>query len=135
MSTNSTWTVVMDDKMIINQTVKNANGFGTAYIINDDAFWNQSKFSNIWADQNGTFAPSDTIEHRDGTPHCTWEEANLGDFQQFIDKWDAAHLAQLQADWDADVIITSNDDGSETTESEADQIARKGPRPTSYSSL
>ena len=31
MATNSTWTVVMDDKKIINQTVKNENGAGTAY--------------------------------------------------------------------------------------------------------
>ena len=26
MATNSTWTVVMDDKKIINQTIKNENG-------------------------------------------------------------------------------------------------------------
>ena len=58
------------------------------------------------------------MEHRDGTPHCTWEDADLGDFQDFITRWDSAHLTQLQADWDAD----------ERDESE------KGPRPTSYSS-
>ena len=93
MSTNSTWTVVMDDKMIINQTVKNANGFGTAYIINDDAFWNQSKFSNIWAIQYGTTPATDQVEYRDETPHSEYDEATLGSFQEFIDRWNTAHAA------------------------------------------
>ena len=135
MATNSKWTVVMEDKKIINHGVKDARGFSTAYkILDDDAFWNQEKFSNIWAIQYGTFAPSDTVEHRDSTPHCTWEEADLGDISQFTDKWDAAHLAQLQADWDNDVVTTQDAEGNEIVESEADQIARKGERPTSYSS-
>ena len=47
----------------------------------------------------------------------------------FIDKWDAAHLEFLQQDWD-------EAPGNETTgvlyESEADKIADRGPRPTSY---
>ena len=115
MATNATWTVVFEDKMIIKQS---GDGAGPYTIEDDDAFWNQEKYSNIWAIQYGTFAPSDTVEHRDGTPHCTWEDADLGDFQDFITRWDSAHLAQLQADWDAD----------ERDESE------KGPRPTSYSS-
>ena len=114
MATSATWTVVFEDKMIIKQSGDAAG----PYTIEDDAFWNQEKFSNIWAIQYGTFAPSDTVEHRDGTPHCTWEDADLGDFQDFITRWDSAHLAQLQADWDAD----------ERDESE------KGQRPTSYSS-
>ena len=78
------------------------------------------------------------MEYRDETPHSTWEDASLGDFSDFTNRWDAAHLAQLQADWDADVIETWSGEGQsavlESTESEADQIARKGPRPTSYSS-
>ena len=49
--------------------------------------------------------------------HCSLSDEGL-DMQQFIDKWDAAHLAVLQANWDAD----------DRDESE------KGPRPTSYSS-
>ena len=67
--------------------------------------------------------------------NTSWAEANLGSFRdQFIDRWDAAHLARLQNDWDEDVIKTFNEDGSvATTESEEDQIARKGARPTSYS--
>jgi hypothetical protein len=98
---------------------------GRGYSINDDAFWSQSKFSNIWAIQYGTFEPSDTVEYRDGTPHSTWEDANLGDFQDFITKWDSVHLTHLQGEWDAD-----NVEG----ETEAEKITRLGARPTSYSS-
>ena len=122
MATNATWTVVFEDKKIIKQS---GDAAGTSYKIDDDDFWGLAKWNNIWAIQYGTFAPSDTVEHRDTTPHCTWEDANLGDFQDFIDKWDTAHLARLQSDWDNDNI-----DG----ETEADKIARLGAKPTSYSS-
>tara|TARA_R100001509_G_scaffold14037_1_gene7189 strand:+ start:342 stop:689 length:348 start_codon:yes stop_codon:yes gene_type:complete len=115
MATNATWTVVFEDKLIIKQS-GDASGIG--YKIVDNDFWGLPKWNNIWAIQYGTANPSDTVEYRDSTSHSTWEDANLGDFQDFIDKWDAAHLAKLQADWDAD----------ESDESE------KGPRPTSYSS-
>ena len=132
MATISTWTVVFEDKMIIKNNGAEA---GTAYIINDDAFWSQAKYSNIWAIQYGTTPTSDEVEYRDSTPHSSFADASLGAFQDFITKWDSAHLSKLQADWDADVINTYNEDGSiNTTESEADQIARKGARPTSYSS-
>ena len=89
MATNATWTVVFDDKMIINHS----EGIGYK-ILNDDAFWNQSKFSNIWAIQYGTSNSSDEVEHRDGTPHCSYAEADLGDFQEFIDRWNTEHAAQ-----------------------------------------
>ena len=122
MATNATWTVVFEDKLVIKQS---GDGAGNGYVISDNDFWGLAKWNNIWAIQYGTFEPSDTVEHRDGTPHCTWEDANLGDFQDFIDKWDAAHLARLQSDWDS-----NNVDG----ESESDKIARLGARPTSYTS-
>ena len=117
MATNSDWTVVFEDKLIFKQ---NGDGAGP-YEINDDSFWNDSKWSNIWAIQykvdNHDY--NDTVEYRDDTPHATWTNANLGDFSsQFISRWDAAHLARLQEEWDAD----------DRDESE------KGPRPTSYSS-
>ena len=138
MATNSDWTVVFEDKMIINHAVKNAEGHTTPYIINDDSFWNDAKWSNVWAIQykDDDHDYNDTIEHRDGTAHGTWTESGLGNFRdQFVSKWDSAHLSKLQSDWDADVIITHNEDGSvASTESEADQIARKGERPSSYSS-
>ena len=127
MATNAKWTVVMDDKMIIKNYDEGADpNNGVSYIIDDNNFWGQAKFSNIWAIQYGTSVASDTVEYRDETPHSTWEDANLGDIQDFVTRWDTAHLAQLQADWDAD-------EGPEG-ETEADKIARLGARPTSYTS-
>tara|TARA_E500000318_G_C3554366_1_gene210387 strand:- start:1131 stop:1511 length:381 start_codon:yes stop_codon:yes gene_type:complete len=126
MATNANWTVVMDDKMIMNHGVKNENDQPTSYkILDDDAFWNQAKFSNIWAIQYGTSVSSDEVEHRDDTSHCSFAEANLGDFSDFTSRWDSAHLAQLQSNWDNDNV----DD-----ETEAEKISRLGARPTSYSS-
>tara|TARA_Y100000004_G_scaffold55800_1_gene62104 strand:+ start:294 stop:662 length:369 start_codon:yes stop_codon:yes gene_type:complete len=122
MATNATWTVVFDDKMVIKQS---GDAAGTSYVISDDDFWGLAKWNNIWAIQYGTLNPSDTVEYRDETPHSTWDDANLGDFSDFTNRWDSAHLAQLQSDWDND-----NVDG-ETAE---DKIARLGARPTSYSS-
>ena len=124
MATNASWTVVFDDKVIIKNHAEGAQE-GVGYIIQDNDFWGLSKWSNIWAIQYGTPNPSDTVEYRDDTPHSTWEDANLGDFQDFITRWDTAHLAQLQSNWDED-----NVDG----ESAEDKIARLGARPTSYSS-
>ena len=126
MATNAKWTIVFDDKLIINQNLKNEEGFGTAYTISDDAFWNDPKFSNIWAIQHGNSVSSDEVEYRDTTPHSTYADANIGDISYFINKWDAAHLEQLQSNWD-----NNNLDG----ETEAAKISRLGARPTSYSSL
>ena len=122
MATSAQWTVVFEDKLVIKQS---GDAAGTGYNIVDNDFWGLAKWNNIWAIQYGTSNPSDTVEYRDGTPHSTWEDANLGDFQDFITRWDSAHLAQLQSNWDND-----NVDG----ESESDKIAGLGARPTSYSS-
>ena len=122
MATNSNWTVIFDDKLIIKQTGDSA---GTGYVINDDAFWSESKFSNIWAIQYGTSVTSDEVEHRDNTPHSSFIDANIGDISQFINKWDAVHLSQLQTNWDNDNV---------ESETEAEKINRLGARPTSYSS-
>ena len=94
-------------------------------LIDDNIFWSQSKYSNIWVIQYGTSVTSDEVEYRDTTPHSSFADANLGDFQDFITKWDSAHLVKLQSNWDED-----NLDG----ETEAEKIARLGARPTSYSS-
>jgi hypothetical protein len=123
MATNSNWTVIFDDKKIIKQTGDLA---GTDYDISDDSFWSQSKFSNIWAIQHGASVATDEVEYRDVTPHSTYTDANLGDFSEFINRWDSAHLTKLQADWDADSV-----DG----ETDAEKITRLGARPTSYSSI
>jgi len=123
MATNADWSVIFDDKTIVKQTGDNA---GIFYVINDDdAFWSQSKFSNIWAIQYGTSNSNDEVEHRDTTPHCSYADANLGNFQDFIDKWDSAHLITLQTEWD-----NNNIEG----ETEEEKIVRLGARPVSYSS-
>jgi hypothetical protein len=122
MATNATWTVVFEDKLIIKQSGDGAGG----YVIDNDSFWNDSKWSNVWAIQFGTSNSNDEVEYRDDTPHSSWTNANLGDFSsQFINKWDAAHLVRLQSDWD-----NNNVDG----ETESEKITRLGARPTSYSS-
>ena len=131
MATNANWTVVFDDKMIIKQS---GDGAGPYTITGEDSFWSDSKWSNIWAIQykDDDHDYNDSVEYRDDTPHATWTAANLGDFSsQFISKWDAAHLAQLQSDWDNDNLV---DDDGNVTESESEKITRLGARPTSYSS-
>jgi|TARA_E500000318_G_scaffold187_1_gene250 hypothetical protein len=133
MASKGTWSVVFDDKTVVKKTDDFANN-PTGYAIDDSVFWNQSKFNNIWAIQYQTGVTSDEVEYRDETPHSSYADANLGDFQEFINRFDAAHLAKLQSLWDQDVIITTDSEGNEIFESESDQIARKGARPTSYSS-
>ena len=132
MATNASWTVIFEDKVVIKQ---NGDAAGP-YTIVDNDFWGLAKWSNIWAIQYGTGNVNDQVEYRDGTPHSSWEDASLGDFQDFITRWDAAHLAKIQADWDADgPIVTYNEDGTvASTETEEEKIARLGARPTSYSS-
>ena len=124
MASKGNWTIVFEDKIIIKNHAEGASE-GIGYNISDDSFWSQSKFSNIWAIQYGTSNPNHCVEYRDETPHSTWEDANLGDFQDFITKWDSVHLTHLQGEWDAD-----NVEG----ETEAEKITRLGARPTSYSS-
>ena len=124
MATNANWTIVFDDKKIIKNYAEGANR-GVGYIISDDSFWSDSKFSNIWAIQYGTSITSDEVEYRDETPHSSFADANIGDINQFSSKWDSAHLAKLQSNWDK-----SNLDG----ETDAEKITRLGARPTSYSS-
>ena len=126
MASSGTWTVVFDDKIIM----KNSGDGAGNYIIDNDSFWSNSDYSNLWAIQYGTSVASDEIEYRDDTPHSSCASAGLN-FQYFIDQWDAAHLVQLQADWD-------NTPGYSATgvlyADEAEKISDLGPRPTSYSS-
>ena len=130
MATKANWTIVFEDNLVIKNHAEGAEE-GIGYKIDDDAFWNDSKFSNIWAIQYGTSNTSDEVEHRDETPHCSYAEANLGDISQFTNKWDVVHLSVLQNNWDNDNLV---DEEGNSTETEAEKIARLGPRPTSYSS-
>ena len=124
MSAKGNWTIVFEDKCIIKNYAEGASE-GIGYVISDDSFWSDSKWSNIWAIQHGTSVTTDEVEYRDETPHTSYADANLGDISQFSSKWDSAHLTQLQSDWD-----NHNVDG----ETDAEKIARLGARPTSYSS-
>jgi len=124
MASKGNWTVVFEDKTVIKNHAEGASE-GVGYKINDDSFWNQSKFSNIWAIQYGASNTSDEVEHRDTTPHCSYAEADVGDISQFSSRWDAVHLSKLQSNWDND-----NVEG----ETDAEKITRLGARPTSYSS-
>ena len=130
MATKANWTIVFEDNVVIkNHAEGDEEGIG--YKIDDDAFWNDSKFSTNRAIQYGTSNTSDEVEHRDETPHCSYAEANLGDISQFTNKWDVVHLSVLQNNWDNDNLV---DEEGNSTETEAEKIARLGPRPTSYSS-
>jgi len=124
MAAKGNWTIVFEDKIVIKNHAEGASE-GIGYTIDNDAFWNDPKFSNIWAIHHGTSVTSDEVEYRDTTPHSSFADANIGDISQFTNKWDAAHLAQLQSNWDND-----NVEG----ETEAEKITRLGARPTSYSS-
>ena len=130
MASKGNWTVIFEDKIIIKNHAEGASE-GIGYKIDNDAFWNDSKFSNIWAIQYGTSVSTDEVEYRDSTPHSSFVDANIGDISQFSSKWDSAHLAQLQVDWDSDNLVNEN---GVSTETEAEKITRLGVRPTSYSS-
>ena len=119
MASLGNWTIVFDDKLIIKQSE------GIGHTIDDDSFWNDSKFSNIWAIQYGTDVASHAVEYRDNTSHSEYDSSVLGNISEFTNKWDSAHLVQLQSDWDNDNI---------DEETSSDKIARLGARPTSYSS-
>jgi len=129
MATNADWTVVFDDKVVIKQS---GDAAGTGYVIEDDAFWATTDFQNIWAIQAGTSNSSDEVEHRDVTPHCSLADEGI-DIQQFITRWDARHLTELQSNWDNNIEGTGEGENF-VPETEAEKIARLGPRPTSYSS-
>jgi hypothetical protein len=135
MAAKGNWTIVFDDKLVIKNYAEGASE-GIGYPIDDDAFWNDTKFSNIWAIQYGTSNTSDEVEYRDTTPHSSFAEANIGEISQFSNKWDAAHLAQLQSNWDNNTLSIEDpaDSGTFRDETEAEKITRLGARPTSYSS-
>ena len=132
MTTNSTWTVVFEDKIVIKNYAEGVNE-GVSYNISDNSFWSDSKFSNIWAIQYGSSDSSDEVEYRDETPHSSFADANIGDISQFSSKWDLAHLTELQYNWDINNSGTGEGDNF-VPETEAEKIARLGARPTSYSS-
>ena len=130
MAKHGAWTVIFEDKMVIKKNSDYGIEDACGHKIEDDAFWSQSKFSNIWAIQHGTTPNTDEVEYRDDTPHSQYDEATLGSIQEFTNRWDAAHLARLQSDWDMDNYF----DETGTQETADAKVARIGARPTSYTS-
>jgi hypothetical protein len=130
MSTNANWTIIFEDKTII-KNYEEGSSEGVGYIISDDSFWSDSKFSNIWAIQYGTLITSDEVEYRDETPHTSFSDANIGNINQFSSKWDSAHLAKLQSDWDNNNEQVE-DLGTLRDETPDEKLTRLGARPTSY---
>ena len=107
MSAKGNWTIIFEDKIIIKNYDEGSNK-GIGYNIDDDSFWNQSKFSNIWAIQYGTSNSSDEVEYRDSTPHSSFADANIGNISQFSSKWDSVHLTKIQSDWDNNGVLDEN---------------------------
>ena len=130
MSTNANWTIIFEDKTII-KNYEEGSSEGVGYIISDDSFWSDSKFSNIWAIHYGTLITSDEVEYRDETPHTSFSDANIGNINQFSSKWDSAHLAKLQSDWDNNNEQVE-DLGTLRDETPDEKLTRLGARPTSY---
>jgi hypothetical protein len=132
MATHPTWGVVFDDKKVYNHSVK-TDGHATCYkILGDDAFWSQARFSNLWSIQFGNAVVEDQVEYRDETPHSAFDAATHGDFNEFITRWDVAHLAEIQKVWDEDNNFTDTDPPVQETAEQ--KINRLGARPTSFTS-
>lgn len=126
MAKHGSWTVIFEDKMVIKKTGEFNTTNGRGYSIDDDTFWSQSKFDNIHAIQfTDDNVDNDQVEYKDDSANGSYDSNVLGNFNEFITRWDTAHLAALQAEWDED-----NVEG----ETEAEKITRLGARPTSYSS-
>ena len=132
MAKHGAWTVIFEDKMVIKKNSDYGIEDACGHKIEDDAFWGQSKFDNIHAIQfTDDNVDNDQVEYKDNSPNGAYDAAVLGNFDEFISRWDAAHLVSLQETWDADNIV--NEDGS-AGETEAEKTVRLGARPTTYSS-
>lgn len=138
MAKHGTWTVIMTDKKILKKTEDFSIENPCAETIDDDSFWNQSKFSNIAAIQfTDDDIDNDQVEYTDTSPNGSYDSNVLGNFRtEFIDRFDAAHLATLQSDWDNNEQVVEDPAGSGTfrDETNAEKVARLGARPTSYTS-
>lgn len=126
MAKHGTWTVIFPDELVIKRTGEYDTATARGYQVGGTDFWNQAKFSNLHAIQfTNDDVDNDQVEFKDDSPNGSYDAATYGDFQQFIDLWDAKHLMALQENWDND-----NVDG----ETNDEKITRLGARPTTYSS-
>ena len=139
MSKHGSWTVIFDDQRIIKRTGEFGIQDALGYNCGGTDFWLQPKFSNLHAIQfTNDNTDNDQVEFKDNSPNGVYDASVYGDFSQFIELWDAAHLSNLQETWDNDVnrIQYTAEDGHLTSREETteEKIERLGPRPTTYSS-
>ena len=124
---HGTWTVLFGSQTIVKRTgefdtmtARGYNGVGST------DFWADSKFSGLHAIQfTNDNSDNDQVEFKDNRPNGSYDASVYGDFQQFIDIWDARHLMELQQAWDDNTLEGETDE---------EKITRLGARPTSYSS-
>jgi len=133
------WTIIFEDKMIIKKTGEFTPTEPAGYKVEDGVNWDDAKWNNIHAIQfTDDGVDNDQVEYKDTSPNGVYDAAVLGDFRsQFINAFDAAHLAKLQEDWDNDQLELPEDLGPDDIppeETQEEKIARLGPRPTSYTS-
>lgn len=118
------YTVLFEDRIIMKKCDEFTPSTGKPVVVNDEEFWTQSKYQNIMAIQfTNDATDNDQVEYNDR--NAEYDEATLGSFQAFVDKFDAAYLMELQENWDNDNVAG---------ETEAEKITRLGARPTSYTS-
>jgi hypothetical protein len=136
MSKHGTWTVVFGDQMVIKRTGEFDRQTAKGYNCGGSDFWFQQKFSNVHAIQfTDDNLDNDQVEFKDHSPNGIYDASLYGDFQQFIDLWDAANLSTLQGQWDNNNISTGVDaQGAPIMETAEEKITRLGPRPTTYTS-
>ena len=134
------WTIIFEDKMIIKKTGEFSPTNCAAHKVdNGSVNWSDSKWNNIHAIQfTDDGVDNDQVEYTDSSPNGVYDASVLGDFRtQFIEPFDAVHLAQLQSEWDNNpqpIPEDASPDDMPPEETEAEKIARLGPRPTSYTS-
>ena len=124
---HGTWTVLFGSQTIVKRTGEYDMATAVGYTgVGSTDFWAQQKFSGLHAIQfTDDNTDNDQVEFNDDRPNGSYDASVYGDFQQFIDIWDARHLMNLQGNWD---------DNNAEGETEAEKITRLGARPTSYSS-
>lgn len=138
MAKHGLWTVIIPSKKITKKTEDFSIDNPCPEVIDDNAFWSQSKFNGInviqFTDDN---IDNDQVEYTDDRPNGSYDEAVLGNFRtEFINRFDAAHLISIQKAWDDNQRPEMTDENNQPlpAETEEEKIARLGPRPTSYTS-
>jgi hypothetical protein len=105
MATNANWTVVFEDKIIIkNYDLKELMKVLVIKLMMI-LFGINLNFLIFGLFNTGTSNTSDEVEYRDETPHSSFGQMQTLEILVNLHLiWDAAHLAQLQSNWDNDNV-------------------------------